>query len=155
MVQLGDSRKADTFIHIPKAHIVVTSPPYFGMRTYLPDQWLRLWFLGGPDHVDYWQPEGQLAHSGADHFAAEMGHVWKNVASHTTKGARLIIRYGGIHDRNAEPMDVLKKSLVGSGWKMVAARAAPDSDGGRRQVRQFQAEPKKAITEYDVYCHHA
>ena len=38
MVQLGDSRKADTFIHIPKAHIVVTSPPYFGMRTYLPDQ---------------------------------------------------------------------------------------------------------------------
>ncbi len=77
------------------------------------------------------------------------------MASHTTKGARLIIRYGGIHDRDAEPMDVLKKSLVNSGWKMVTARAAPDSDRGRRQVRQFQAEPKKAITEYDVYCHHA
>lgn len=155
LVQLGDSRRADTFNDLPKARFVVTSPPYFGMRTYLPDQWLRLWFLGGPDYVDYRQPEGQLEHSGADHFAAEMRRVWKNVASQTTEGARLIIRYGGIHDRDATPMDVLKKSLVDSGWKVMTARAVPDSDRGRRQVRQFQAEPKKAITEYDVYCHHA
>ncbi|MFY0576669.1 DNA methyltransferase [Cystobacter fuscus] len=154
-VELGDSRVADTFKDMPKARFVVTSPPYFGMRTYLPDQWLRLWFLGGPDYVEYRQPEGQLEHSGADHFAAEMGRVWKNVAAHTTKGARLIIRYGGIHDRDAEPMDVLKKSLVDSGWKMKTAKAVPDSDSGRRQVRQFQAEPKKAITEHDVYCHRA
>lgn len=155
LVQLGDSRRADTFKGVPKARFVVTSPPYFGMRTYLPDQWLRLWFLGGPDYVDYRYPEGQLEHSGAGHFAAEMCRVWKNVASRTTKGARLIIRYGGIHDREATPMDVLKNSLVDSGWKVVAARAVPDSDRGRRQVRQFQAVPKKAITEYDVYCHHA
>jgi hypothetical protein len=154
-VLLGDSREADTFVDIPKARFVVTSPPYFGMRTYLPDQWLRLWFLGGPDYVEYRQPEGQLEHSGADHFAAEMGRVWKNVASHTTRNARLIIRYGGIHDRDAVPMDVLKKSLVDSGWKMKTARAVPDPDAARRQVVQFGAEPKKAITEYDVYCHRA
>jgi hypothetical protein len=153
MVQLGDSRVADTFNDIPRARFVVTSPPYYGMRTYLPDQWLRLWFLGGPGYVEYRQPEGQLEHTGADHFATDMGRVWKNVASHTAKRARLIIRYGGIHDREAEPMDVLKKSLIDSGWKMVTARAVPDSDSGRRQVRQFQAEPKKAITEHDVYCH--
>lgn len=154
-VLLGDSRVADTFADLPKARFVVTSPPYFGMRTYLPDQWLRLWFLGGPDYVEYRQPDGQLEHSGADHFAAEMGRVWKNAAKHTTGDARLIIRYGGIHDRDAVPMDVLKKSLVDSGWKMVTAKAVPDSDSGRRQVRQFQAEPKKAITEHDVYCHRA
>ncbi len=154
-VQLGDSRVAETFTEMPKARFVVTSPPYFGMRTYLPDQWLRLWFLGGSDYVEYRQPGDQLEHSGADHFAAEMRRVWQNVAAHTMTSARLIIRYGGIHDRNAEPMEVLKKSLVDSGWKMKTAKAVPDSDSGRRQVRQFQAEPKKAITEYDVYCHHA
>jgi len=154
-VRLGDSRASNTFAGMPRARFVVTSPPYFGMRTYLPDQWLRLWFLGGPDYVEYRQPAGQLEHSGADHFAAELGSVWKNVAAHTTKGARLIIRYGGIHDRVAEPMDVLKRSLVDSGWTMRTAKAVPDADSGRRQVRQFQAEPKKAITEHDVYCHRA
>jgi hypothetical protein len=154
-VRLGDSRAADTFSDMPKARFVVTSPPYFGMRTYLPDQWLRLWFLGGPDYVEYRQPEGQLKHSSAAHFAAEMGRVWKNVASHTTAGVRLIIRYGGIHDRAAEPMDVLKKSLADSSWRMVTVRAVPDSELGRRQVRQFQAEPKKPIAEHDVYCHRA
>jgi hypothetical protein len=152
-VRLGDSRAAGTYLDIPKARIVVTSPPYFGMRTYLPDQWLRLWFLGGHDYVKYRQSEGQLEHSGADHFAADMGRVWRNVATHTTRGARLVIRFGGIHDRNAEPMDVLKKSLVDSGWRIVAAKGAADSDSGRRQVRQFQAVPKKAIVEHDVYCH--
>lgn len=154
-VLLGDSRVADTFNDLPKARFVVTSPPYFGMRTYLPDQWLRLWFLGGPDHVEYRQPEGQLQHSGADHFAAEMGRVWRNVANHTTRDAQMVIRYGGIHDRDAVPMDVLGKSLADSGWTMTAAKAVPDSSPARRQVVQFGANPKKAITEYDVYCHHA
>jgi hypothetical protein len=151
-VELGDSRVAGAFSNMPKARFIVTSPPYFGMRTYLPDQWLRLWFLGGPDYVEYRQPEKQLEHSNAAHFAAEMGRVWKNVASHTSAGGRMIIRYGGINDRAIEPMYVLKQSLLDSRWRMVTARAVPDSDNGRRQVRQFQAEPKRAIAEYDVYC---
>lgn len=152
-VKLGDSRAADTFNDMPKARLIVTSPPYFGMRTYLPDQWLRLWFLGGVDYVEYRQSEGQLEHSSAEHFAAEMGRVWKNVFLHAPAGARLIIRYGGIHDRAVEPMDILKKSLVDSGWRIVTVRAVPDSDTGRRQVWQFQAKPKEAIVEHDVYCH--
>lgn len=155
MVQLADSREPDTFSSVPKARFVVTSPPYYGMRTYLPDQWLRLWFLGGPDFVEYHHPHGQLEHTGANHFANEMRRVWQNVAGRTTNDARLIVRYGGIHDREAEPMEVLKASLAGSGWRMVTAKAVPDSDRGRRQVRQFQANPKKGITEYDVYCHRA
>lgn len=27
--------------------LIVTSPPYYGLRTYISDQWLRSWFLGG------------------------------------------------------------------------------------------------------------
>jgi hypothetical protein len=154
-VLLSDSREAGTYADMPKARFVVTSPPYYGMRTYLPDQWLRLWFLGGPDHVEYRQAEAQLQHSGAEHFASEMGRVWKNVAEHTTTDARLIIRYGGIHDRDADPMGVLKKSLEGSGWRLKTARAVPESVAARRQVVQFGAKPKKAITEHDAYCQRA
>lgn len=155
MVQLGDSRDSGTFDDCPKANLVVTSPPYYGMRTYLPDQWLRLWFLGGPGYVEYRQGEGQLEHTGVEHFASEIGRVWRNMALHSTPNARLVIRYGGIHDRDAEPMDVLRASLAVSGWRIVTAKAVPDSDSGRRQVRQFQASPRKPITEFDVYCHRA
>jgi hypothetical protein len=125
------------------------------MRTYFLDQWMRLWFLGGPDHVEYRHPDGQLKHSGAPAFALEMGRVWRNMAALATPDARFVIQYGGIHNRAAEPMDVLKQSLVGSSWKIVTVRAAPDSEGWRRQARQFGAEPKKAITEHDIYCRRA
>lgn len=155
MVQLADSREADTFRDVPEARWVVTSPPYYGMRTYLPDQWLRLWFLGGPDYVEYRQPQAQLEHTGADHFSAEMARVWKNVGERAAPNARLIIRFGGIHDRDAEPMEVLKSSLADTGWKLVTVKTVPDADHGRRQVRQFQATPRKSIAEHDVYCHRA
>ncbi len=155
MVFLADSREANTFRDVPLARWVVTSPPYYGMRTYLPDQWLRLWFLGGPHHVEYRQSQTQLEHTGAAHFSAGMAKVWRNVAERTTSNARLIIRFGGIHDREADPMDVLKASLADTGWKLVTVKTVPDADCGRRQVRQFQASPKKSIAEHDVYCHRA
>ncbi len=152
MVHLADSRQSATFNDAPKARWIVTSPPYYGMRTYLPDQWLRNWFLGGPDYVEYRQPESQLEHTGADHFAGEMARVWRNVASRSTACTKLIVRFGGIHDRDAEPMDVLKKSLAGSGWRIRTSRRVPDAEAGRRQVRQFHATPRKSIAEHDVYC---
>ena len=40
--------------------LVITSPPYYGMRTYVADQWLRNWFVGGPPEVPY-GTKGQLA----------------------------------------------------------------------------------------------
>jgi hypothetical protein len=53
----GDSRDRSTMDHarelVGEFDFVVTSPPYYGLRTYLPDQWLRNWFLGGPAVVDY------------------------------------------------------------------------------------------------------
>jgi len=47
-VYLGDARHADRLLSPRRLFSwVITSPPYFGMRTYRPDQWLRNWFLGG------------------------------------------------------------------------------------------------------------
>lgn len=152
MVSRLDSRDPTTFRILPSARLVVTSPPYYGMRTYLPDQWLRLWFLGGAADVEYTQRHDQLSHKGATVFASELRQVWSNVAAHTVRDARLVIRFGGIHDRQEKPMDVLRESLRGSGWRITTARPARDSDHGKRQVRQFQQNPKKAIREYDVYC---
>jgi DNA methylase len=151
-VRLGDSRQPGTFSGMPKFSWIVTSPPYYGMRTYVPDQWLRNWFMGAANHVEYRYSETQIEHTGASHFSREMGRVWENLAGNSASDARLIIRFGGIHDRNAEPMGILRSSLSNSGWKIVTTKLIPDADTGRRQVRQFQSNPRKCITEHDVYC---
>ncbi len=152
---VADSRDESTFDGVPAPTWIITSPPYYGMRTYIPDQWLRSWFLGGPDYVEYSQPVMQLEHTGAEHFAGQLARVWKNVARQSTERTRLVIRFGGIHDRVEEPMDVLRMSLSSSGWRIATTRAVPDAERGRRQVRQFQVSPQKSITEHDVYCRRA
>lgn len=151
-MQLVDSRQVGTFSGMPKFSWIVTSPPYYGMRTYVPDQWLGNWFMGAADRVDYRYSETQIEHTGAAHFSGEMARVWTNLAGNAAADARLIIRFGGIHDRNAEPMGILRTSLSNSGWKIVTTKQIPDADPGRQQARQFQPNPKTYITEHDVYC---
>jgi hypothetical protein len=51
-VVLGDAAASVEQIR-SKFDLIVTSPPYYGMRTYVSDQWLRAWFLGGPPQVPY------------------------------------------------------------------------------------------------------
>ena len=63
--------------------LVITSPPYYGMRTYIQDQWLRHWFLGGRDEVDY-EACTQFHHCSHDDFAADLARVW----THLKKRAR-------------------------------------------------------------------
>jgi hypothetical protein len=53
-VLLGDSEKVLPALRrrvqegeLPRASLLFTSPPYFGLTNYHYDQWLRLWLLGG------------------------------------------------------------------------------------------------------------
>ncbi len=64
-VRCVDARKGNPYRNIVGPVLVVTSPPYYGMRTYIQDQWLRNWFLGGPAEVDY-QTETQVIQSALD-----------------------------------------------------------------------------------------
>jgi hypothetical protein len=147
----GDARDPQAFTHAPRARWIITSPPYYGMRSYLPDQWLRNWFLGGPPYVEYEHPE-QLEHTSADDFVDQLADVWRNVARHARDDAKLIVRFGGLHDRNVEPMDLLRESLRDAGWRLRVVRPTREAPHGRRQVLQFLEAPKNQIVEYDVYC---
>ena len=133
--------------------MVITSPPYYGMRTYVPDQWLRNWFVGGPDHVDYAQPRGSIEHSSPEGFCAELHQVWSGLAEHANDNARLVIRIGGINDREADPKKFAKKSLSGSGWKISTIKNAGNASNGKRQATQFGEGGKgSARAEFDIYA---
>jgi len=148
---LGDSRSLDTMEGGKRFDWIITSPPYYGMRTYISDQWLRNWFVGGPAHVDYQQGD-QLDHGGPETFAADLAKVWRNAASVSKGNARLVCRFGGIRDRRADPLEIARESFRNSGWRLMTARSAGTALDGRRQAKQFAGVQKVPRQEYDLYA---
>ncbi len=152
-VHLGDARRAHRLLSPERRFSwVITSPPYFGMRTYRPDQWLRNWFLGGEPKVDYAQ-EGQLAHH-ADKFADELAAVWRAVARRCHAGARLIVRFGYLPSIPVDSRDMLRSSLAkaDAGWRITRWVDAGSSSNGKRQSQQFGRCTEDAACEIDVYA---
>jgi hypothetical protein len=150
----ADSRDLSVFARIGRSHTfdwVITSPPYFGMRTYIADQWLRSWFLGGSPQVDYGQG-GQIAHSIPEVFMQQLQTVWQNVGGVCNSGARLVVRFGGINDRRVDPLSLLSASLDGTGWKITRHDPAGSASAGRRQSLHFSQHQKRALDEHDVWA---
>jgi len=130
---------------------VVTSPPYFGMRTYIPDQWLRNWFVGGIDRVDYDQ-QNLITHH-LNKFTSDLSDVWKNVADVCTDRAHLIVRFGALPSLFQDPAELLIKSLemAGSNWNVIDIQPAGNATMGQRQSEQFQKNLGSAHTEIDLH----
>lgn len=155
-VLCGDARE----IRLPRRRFshVITSPPYFGMRSYVPDQWIRDWFIGGPPAPKYVQP-GQLGYEGnsdAGKFATELGRVWTNIAPACRAEAQMVIRFGAIRSRPCNPVDIIRSSIEGAdaGWRIDSILAAGDAHHGRRQADLMGVRGKGAgaVVEYDIAC---
>ncbi|WP_218009116.1 DNA methyltransferase [Herbidospora cretacea] len=135
--------------------LVVTSPPYYGMRTYVPDQWLRNWFLGGPPNVPY-GTAGQLAtQRNQAAFVSAMAEVWRAVASRCSPGAHLVIRFGALPSVGVSPEKMLLASLreAKAGWLVRDVCPAGSASGPRRQAEQFNGKHQTmgvAVDEIDV-----
>ena len=153
-VMRADSRLPETFTHLAAGkpvNWVITSPPYYGMRTYLPDQWLRSWLLGGPDSVEY-SMAGQLTHASPESMTAQLRQVWRNAGAHAAPGARLIARFGGINDRKADPLTIITHSLAETGWEITGIEPAGAASAGRRQAAHFGRAKQSAIEEHDIWA---
>lgn len=151
---LADSRSESVYGRTEYAHPfswVITSPPYYGMKTYIPDQWLRYWFLGGPARVDY-ETKGQITHRSPERFTADLCAVWRNARSVCADNANMIVRFGGIRDRRVEPIELMRESLQGSGWRISTAQPAGDAKAGKRQADSFLTSRSKPLIEYDVWA---
>jgi hypothetical protein len=150
----GDSREAGNFQKIPIVSVIITSPPYYGMQTYYTDQWLRNWFLGGPDCPVHAYNK-QLRHSSPKEFSIELSRVWKNCAAISQKKARMYVRYGGISSRKANTREIFEDSitLTNGTWKILTIRDAGNSTQGNRQAVQMLSTThtqNPPINEFDV-----
>ncbi len=149
-VYLGDS--AETLRGIgQKFDLVVTSPPYYGMRTYVADQWLRSWFLGGPPEVPY-SSSGQITRQpNQEAFVQALAHVWAATARRCYRGARLAIRFGALPSARTNPERLMLNSIrqAGAGWTVKEVRPAGTSPKKARQAEQF-GKAGSAVDEVDV-----
>lgn len=151
--QLADSRDETVFSGLPHKRFdwVITSPPYYGMRTYIQDQWLRNWFLGGSSEVDY-STEGQVNHFGPLKFIDDLRQVWDNIADVCVAGANLVVRFGGISDRGVDPLLIIKGSLNGTRWRILTVHNAGTAEHGKRQANSFLRKKVKPLMEFDVWA---
>lgn len=152
-VYQADSR---TFTLPPRERVlrwVITSPPYYGMRSYFPDQWLRNWFLGGPETVLY-STEWQVPHSSEDDFVAGLAEVWRRSAAVCLPGADLIVRFGALPSVSIDPTGLLTRSLreADCGWRVTTVRNAGTAQRGRRQYEQFGPSKSAPVEEIDLYA---
>ncbi len=148
-----DSRKPIKDCPMDGFDWVITSPPYYNMCTYIPDQWIRNWFLGGTDKVEY-SSSKQISHSTKDTFSLELAKVWKNVADLCNPNASLIIRFGSLPSSPCNPFELLQDSLekANCGWETKSVKSAGTSANGRRQSEQCIKGLGNAIEEIDLHA---
>jgi DNA methylase len=146
-----DARAATSYRNVRNITITITSPPYYGMRTYIQDQWLRNWFLGGPYKIEYKNDE-QLRHTGHEIFITDLAKVWKNVRKVSNEDAHLYVRFGSIRSAKSDPRQILKASLEqAGGWSLVSMRHAKTAEAGKRQAEQMGRE-SNASEEFDFHA---
>ena len=152
-VHLGDASRSGCYGVVPSGvDTVITSPPYYGMRTYVADQWLRYWFIGGPAHVEYAIAD-DLSSSSKAEFCEGLGKTWANLVECGSDGMRMFIRFGSIPSRLVDARQLLLQSLEASGsrWKIVSIRNAGNAGAGKRQVEQMRGSTK-AVDELDIHA---
>ena len=149
-VYLGDSSEILRGLS-QKFDLVVTSPPYYGMRTYVSDQWLRSWFLGGLPEVLYGS-SGQIARQpNQETFIQALANVWAATARRCRRGARLAIRFGALPSARTDPEQLTLSSIrkADAGWSVKEVRPAGTSPKQARQAEQF-GQAGSAVDEVDV-----
>ena len=150
-VKCLDARKAKSIAKIKGPVITVTSPPYYGMRTYVQDQWLRMWFLGGDEQIDY-ENKNQLSHNGHECFISDLAKVWANISKRVEDDAHLYIRFGSIPSAKSDAREILKASLEeAGGWKLISVRNAETSHSGKRQA-DYMGRDSEPAREFDFHA---
>lgn len=147
-----DSRSLNEELdHTEYADLIITSPPYWSMKTYRSDQWLRLWFLGESEHITYSEPDA-IGGGSVDEFILDLQKVWKHVADFSKWNAKLIVRFGSIPSAPTNNDELIERSLIKSGWKLSDIRLAGHPGNGKRQIENFGSRKSKPKEEKDYIC---
>lgn len=128
----------------------VTSPPYFDTTNFEEDQWLRLWFLGGPPHPTRNRLGRDDRHVVQDNYWGFIADMWRSLSCVTAPKGHVVIRISG---RKTNPEEV-RDRLIGTGRNMsrkLELVGQNVSEIKNRQTNSFRPGTKGCTFEID--CH--
>ncbi len=133
-----------------KVALMITSPPYLDTTNYREDQWLRLWFLGGPESPDS-KRKFDDRHHAAWKYWEFLTESWAGVGPLLKDGAHIVIRIGG---RQLDPKQV-ESQVQGSLRRGLSTRVRLKGKSSSRivngQVHAFRPGTSGARFEYDFH----
>ncbi|MBI3269813.1 MAG: hypothetical protein HYZ53_12380 [Planctomycetes bacterium] len=129
---------------------VVTSPPYFDVTNFEEDQWLRLWFLGGPPAPTRGRLSRDDRHGLLKKYCGFLTDMWRALGGVVATRGHVVIRIGSTR--------LSPEKLVGivTGASRVMQRSVrlgstEVSALRNRQTERFRPGSKGCMVEVD--CH--
>ena len=96
--------------YIGTVDAIVTSPPYLDVTCFEEDQWLRLWFLGGPANPTYGRISRDDRHGSACRYWDFLAEAWRSLALLLKPKGHLVCRIG----TGKEDPEELAENLIDS-----------------------------------------
>lgn len=134
---------------IGRVHAVITSPPYLNVTNYHEDQWLRLWFLGGPESPSPSNFDDR--HTSSEFYWQFLSDAWAGTAPLLGHRAKIVVRIGGKYLR----IESVGERLLASLTEGLQRRVLPLDSGSvspfkRGQRRSFHSNSGRGMSrEFD------
>jgi hypothetical protein len=128
----------------------IMSPPYLDVTNFEEDQWLRLWFLGGPTYPTCGRVSRDDRHGTSDAYWRFIADMWRSIGQVMGARSNVVIRLGS---RITGP-DNLQKLLVASSrfsGRPIKLIHHEVSQLKNRQTDAFRPGTKGCLVEID--CH--
>jgi len=106
----ADARRAGYLLESWRGQVqaIVTSPPYLNVTNFEEDQWLRLWFLGGPPRPTYGRISRDDRYSKSESYWQFLAEAWQGIAGLMAPGGFIVCRIGG----KGQDADSLARGIV-------------------------------------------
>jgi hypothetical protein len=130
--------------------LVVTSPPYLDVTNFEEDQWLRLWFLGGPPRPTSGRISRDDRYERADDYWGFIADMWRMLGTLVSEKGHVVIRMGG---RKLKPDEMVGKLEASSKFTGRSIRLVEHScsELRGRQTDAFRPGTTGCTSEVDCY----
>jgi hypothetical protein len=133
-----------------QVRLVITSPPYIDITNYREDQWLRLWFLGGPPRPEATHRNSDDRYRRAPDYWNFLEDAWRGIEPLLARSCQVIIRIGGTRLSRDELSRGLLSTFEASLGRAVRLAETHTSDIVQGQRRSFASRGTDSTqTEHD------